>query len=61
VDALHASGSIINGELDELSAPTDYGTTDGSTITDADLLHEALLVISASPRSDPKADGGDFV
>jgi hypothetical protein len=60
VDALRASGAVIHGDLDELRAPAGYWANDISPISDADLLHEALLLLSASRSYEP-TDERDLV
>ena len=53
---LRASGAVIHGDLQELEPPADSWESTATYVSDADLLHEALLLLTASnPDSEPES------
>jgi hypothetical protein len=61
VDGLRDCGALLHGDVDDLASPPDMWQDVPDTVTDADLLEEALhLLVSSHPdNSDP--DRLDFV
>ena len=48
IHQLRESGVVVHGTLDDLEAPEDAWDSSGGTVTETDLLHEALRLLAAS-------------